>query len=64
MSIRYIMEGKILVEFLPSIETVRVTFRFLMALDLNSYRILLMAATISTLELGRGTSQEPMNCCR
>lgn len=49
---------------LPSVDTVRMIFLFLMALHLNSYRIRRIAATISTLELGRGTSHAPMNCFR
>lgn len=48
--------------YVPSVETVSVIFLFLTALHLYSYLILLMAATISTLELGRGTSHAPINC--
>lgn len=38
-----------------------VTFLFLTDFDLNSYLTLLIAAIISTREVGLGTSQEPIN---
>jgi hypothetical protein len=42
-------------------DTVMLTFRFLIDFALKSYRTFLMAATISTRDVGRGTSHDPMN---